>query len=145
WIRERKVVLLRMKKMDIGDIGVRILMYLITMKVFWIKKIIQTDDPTLIVFNEPHQFMSDGLQELAESMMAECPKYRLCLNWIFHNPQQLANKLWEIMKSSSSTWYLFKNTNWRLYNEWKEQLSPIEVETAMKTEKYESIMLPFID
>src|SRR5690606_37934805 len=69
WIRERKIVLLRMKKMDIGDMGVRILMYLISMKVFWIKKIIQTDDPTLIVFNEPHQFMSDGLQELAESMM----------------------------------------------------------------------------
>jgi hypothetical protein len=145
WIRERKVVLLRMKKMDIGDIGVRILMYLITMKVFWIKKIIQTDDPTLIVFNEPHQFMSEGLQELTESMMAECPKYRLCINWVFHNQHQLPSKLWEIMKSSSSNYFLFKNTNWKLYHELREQLQPIEVETAMKTEKYESIMLPFID
>lgn len=145
WIRERKIVLLRMNKMNIGDIGVRILMYLISLKVFWIKKIIQTDDPTLIVFNEPHQFMSDGFQELTESMMAESPKYRLCLNWIFHNPNQLPTKLWEIMKSSSSTYYLFKNTNLKLYTDLKEQLQPIEIETAMKTEKYESIMLPFID
>lgn len=145
WIRERKIVLFRMKKVNIGDIGVQILMYLLTMKVFWIKKIIQTDDPTLIVFNEPHQFMSDGFQELAESMMAECPKYRLCINWLFHNPSQLPDKLWNIMKSSSCNNFIFKNTNWKIYNDLKEQLQPIEVETAMKTNRYESIFMPFIN
>ncbi|MEK4824607.1 hypothetical protein NSS71_08610 [Niallia sp. FSL W8-0951] len=145
WIRERKIVLLRMKKVDIGDICVQILMYLLTMKVFWIKKIIQTDDPTLIVFNEPHQFMSDGFQELAESMMAECPKYRLCINWLFHNPNQLPDKLWNIMRSSSCNNFIFKNTNWKIYNDLKEQLLPIEVETAMKTNRYESIFMPFIN
>ncbi|MEK4907360.1 hypothetical protein [Niallia sp. FSL M8-0099] len=145
WIRERKIVLLRMKKVNIGDIGVQILMYLLTMKVFWIKKIIQTDDPTLIVFNEPHQFMSDGFQELAESMMAECPKYRLCINWLFHNPNQLPDKLWNIMRSSSCNNFIFKNTNWKIYNDLKEQLLPIEVETAMKTNRYECIFMPFIN
>lgn len=145
WIRERKVVLLRMKKMDIGDIGVRILMYLISMKVFWIKKVIQTDDPTLIIFNEPHQFMSDGFQEIAESMMAESPKYRLCINWIFHDSQQLPKKLWELMKASSSNYFIFKNTNRRMYVDLEQQLKPIEIDTAMKTEKHESIFIPFID
>ncbi|GIN22640.1 hypothetical protein [Siminovitchia fordii] len=145
WIRERKVVLLRMKKMDIGDVGVKILMYLISMKIFWIKKIIQTDDPTFIVYNEPHQYMSDGLQELNEAMMTESPKYRLGIFYLLHNPSQLPNKLWQIMTSSSINFYLFKNTNYKLYSDLKEQLKPIEIDTAMKTEKYESIFLPFID
>lgn len=145
WIRERKVVLLRMKKMDVGEIGVRILMYLISMKVFWIKKIIQTDDPTFIVFNEPHQYMSDGLQDLMQSMMTEAPKFRLGQLYLFHSPFQLPNKLYEIMKSSSINWFLFKNTNYRFYMDLKEQLYPIEPDTAMKTEKYESIFIPYID
>jgi hypothetical protein len=145
WIRERKVVLLRMKKIDIGDIGVKILMYLLSMKIFWIKKIIQTDDPTFIVYNEPHQYMSDGLQELNEAMMTESPKYRLGIFYLLHNPSQLPNKLWSIMTSSSINFYLFKNTNYKLYTDLKEQLKPIEVDTAMKTEKYECIYLPYID
>jgi hypothetical protein len=145
WIRDRKVVLLRMKKIDIGDIGVKILMYLLSMKIFWIKKIIQTDDPTFIVYNEPHQYMSDGLQELNEAMMTESPKYRLGIFYLLHNPSQLPNKLWSIMTSSSINFYLFKNTNYKLYTDLKEQLKPIEVDTAMKTEKYEAIFLPYIE
>jgi hypothetical protein len=145
WIRERKVVLFRMDKMAIGEIGVKILMFLISMKVFWIKKIIKTDDPTLIVFNEPHQYMSDGFQELAQSMMTEAPKYRLMCNWIIHNPYQLPQKLYEIMKSSSSNVFLFKNSNRRIYVDYMEQLKPIEIDTAMETEKWESLFLPFID
>jgi serine/threonine protein kinase len=145
WIREGKVVLLRMDKMAIGEIGIKILMFLISMKVFWIKKIIKTDDPTLIVFNEPHQYMSDGLQELMESMMTESPKYRLSCSFIIHNAYQLPQKLWEIMKSSSSNVFLFKNSNRRIYVDYSEQIKPIEVDTAMKTEKWESLFLPFID
>lgn len=145
WIKERKIVLIRMKKMDIGEIGVKVLMFLISMKIFWIKKIIQTDDPTFIVYNEPHQFMSEGLQDLNESMMTESPKYRLGIFYLIHNPSQLPNKLWSIMLSSSINFYLFKNTNYKLYFDLKEQLKPIEIDTAMKTEKYESIFLPFID
>lgn len=145
WIRERKVVLMRMKKMDIGEIGVKILMYLISMKVFWIKKIIQTDDPTLIVYNEPHQFMSEGFQELAESMMVESPKYRLCLNWLFHDSVHIPKRLYELMKASSSNYFLFKNSNRRTYLDLENQLKPIEIDTAMKTEKWESIFIPFID
>lgn len=145
WIRERKVVLLRMNKMNIGEIGVKVLMYLISMKIFWIKKIIQTNDPTFIVYNEPHQYMSDGLQELNEAMMTESPKYRLGMFFLIHNPSQLPRKLWDIMTSSSINFYLFKNTNYKLYSDLEEQLKPIEISTAMKTEKYESILLPFID
>lgn len=145
WIREKKVVILRMNKMEIGEIGVKILMYLLSMKVFWIKKIIQTDDPTFIVYNEPHQYMSDGLQELMESMVTESPKFRLSQYFLFHHPLQLPNKLWQILISSSVNMYLFKNTNYKLYSDLKEQLKPIEVDTAMKTEKYESIFLPYVE
>jgi hypothetical protein len=134
-----------MNKMDIGEIGVKILMFLIAMKVFWIKKIIKTDDPTIIVFNEPHQFMSAGFQELAESIMTESPKFRLMSIWIIHDPYQLPHKLWEIMKASSSNVFLFKNSNRRIYVDFSDQLKPIEIDTAMKTEKWESIFLPFID
>jgi len=49
------------------------------------------------------------------------------------------------MTSSSINFYLFKNTNYKLYVDLKEQLKPIEVDTAMKTEKYEAILLPYVD
>jgi hypothetical protein len=78
-------------------------------------------------------------------MMTESPKYRLGIFYLLHNPSQLPSKLWSIMTSSSINFYLFKNTNYKLYTDLKEQLKPIEIDTAMKTEKYEAIYMPYID
>src|SRR5206468_4459300 len=130
--------------MDIGEMGVKIIVYLLVMKIFWIKKIIETDDCTFITFNEPHQFMSDGLEELMQSILVESPKYRLSPIIAFHHPSMLTKKLWDIIQSSSINWLLFKNTNINMYKSVEEQLQPITVEVAMKTKQYESIFLPFI-
>lgn len=145
WIREHKVIIMRMKKLDIGEIGVQIIMYLLSMKIFWIKKIIETDDCTFIVYNEPHQFLSDPLVELFQSLMTESPKYRLSPLFAFHHPDMLgSSSLWNVMQSASLNWFLFKNTNAKMYTSIQEQLKPIDLEMAMKTKKYESIFLPFV-
>jgi hypothetical protein len=145
WIKEHKVVLLRMKKMDIGEIGIQIMMYLLSMKIFWIKKIIETDDCTFMVFNEPKQFLHDGLASLFEDMLTESPKYRLGLIFAFHHPDMLGSReLWNVMQSASLNWFLYKNTNSKMYTSIEENLKPIDIEMAMKTEQYESIFLPFV-
>lgn len=145
WIREHKVVLLRMKKMDIGEVGIQVIMYLLSMKIFWIKKIIQTDDCTFIVYNEPKQFLSEGLADLFQDMMTESPKYRLAPCYAFHHPDMLGSReLWNVMQSASLNWFLYKNTNMGMYRSVEEQLKPIDIEMAMKTKQHETIFLPFV-
>lgn len=145
WIREHKVVLLRMKKIDIGEVGIQIIMYLLSMKIFWIKKIIATDDCTFIVYNEPKQFISEGLSDLFQDMMTESPKFRLAPCFAFHHPDMLGSReLWNVMQSASLNWFLYKNTNLGMYRSVEEQLKPIDIDMAMKTKQHESIFLPFV-
>jgi hypothetical protein len=147
WIREGKVVILRMNKLQLGDLGVQLLMYLIVQKLFWIKKIMQTDHCTFLTLNEPHQFMSSALESVLSEMLVECPKYRLSLLIAFHypSPQFISDNLYQAIKTASINWLLYKNTNMKMYNSIKEQLYPITPEMAMKTERYESIFMPFIN
>ena len=115
------------------------------MKIFWIKKIIETDDCTFIVYNEPKQFLSEPLADLMQDMMTQSPKYRLSPCYAFHHPDMLGSSaLWNVMQSASINWLMFKNTNAKMYTSVQEQLKPIDLEMAMKTKQYESILLPFV-
>jgi hypothetical protein len=147
WIKEGKVVILRMNKLQLGDLGVQLLMFLIVQKLFWIKKIMQTDHCTFLTLNEPHQFMSSALEEVLSEMLVECPKYRLSMLIAFHypSPQFISDNLYQAIKAASINWFLFKNTNMKMYTSLQEQLHPITPVMAMKTEKYESIFMPFIN
>lgn len=145
WIKEGKVVIARMKKIDIGDIGVQILLYLFTMKLFWLKKIMETDDMTFLVLNEPHQFMSKPLEELLCGMLVESPKYRFGLLMAFHDKSFISKELYSAIKSAALNWFMYKTTNKDMYESIKEELSPITIEMAMRTEKHESIFMPFIN
>jgi hypothetical protein len=145
WIKDHKVVLMRMRKMDIGDIGVQIMMYLVSMKVFWLKKILATDDCTFIVYNEPKQYINEALADMFQDILTESPKFRLAPVFIFHHPDMLGSRdLWNVMQSASLNWFLYKNTNSKMYSSIEENLRPIDVETAMKTKQYECIFLPFV-
>jgi hypothetical protein len=148
-MNQNKVVIIRMLKTGgLGELACRTIMHLLTTKVFWLKKImLNTKIPsrTFIVFNEFHQFLSKGFEELLTDMMFEAPKYKLGMLMSLHNPSKISNTLWSMMQSASATMYLFKNTNYSVYRDLEAQLKPIELETAKNTQKFESIMIPYVD
>lgn len=149
WIAEGKVVIIRATKNDLGDLGAQVMMYLLTLKVYWLKKIMHSSNPdqvTFLVFNEFFQYMSKGLEETISAAVVECPKFRLSFLFAFHNTSslQISKELWSVLQSASINFFLFKNTNFGVYRDMAEQLAPISLDVAMKTEKYESIFLPYI-
>lgn len=153
WMSEGKVVIIRMTKSNIGELGTKVLMYLLVLRIFEIKK--QMDrDPKLkdrsvfIVFNEFFQYMSDNLEQLLQQMVVQCPKFRLGMLFAFHTPSstdQISKNFWETLKSSSLNYFLFKNTNSKVYKDMDFDSGPISVESAMKTDKFESVFLPYVD
>lgn len=149
WIKEGKVVIVRAMKNDLGDLGTQVMMYLLTLKVYWLKKIMHKLNPnqvTFFVYNEFFQYMSRGLEQTISDAVVECPKFRLSFLFAFHNTSslQISKGLWTVLQSASINFFLFKNTNFGVYRDMAEQLDPIPLDVAMKTEKYESIFLPYI-
>lgn len=147
WISEGKVVILRAMKNDLGDLGTQVLMYMLTLKVYWMKKMMHKDHPdqvTFLVYNEFFQYMSKGLEEVLSDAVVECPKFRLSFMFALHHDRQVSKDFWNVLKSASINFFLFKNTNFSVYKQMEEEINPIPLEVAMKTEKYESIFLPYI-
>lgn len=145
-INQNKVIICRMRKMGgLGELGTRLMMNLLTLKVAWIKKIKKTDNVTFMVFNEFHQYQNKAWDEMLSDYMMEMPKYRLGFVLIFHTPEKIGRFLWDSIQSASVNYFLFKNTNINIYRQMQEQLKPFEIDICMKTEKYESIFVPFIE
>jgi hypothetical protein len=147
-LTQGKVVILRMNKTDVGEMGSQVLMYMLSLKIFWLKKMIHRQHPnqiTFFVFNELFQYMSSGLEETIADMVVESPKYRLSFLFAFHHSGQISKFLWETLLSASLNFFLFKNTNFNVYRSLSEQLQPIPLDIAMKTERYESIFLPYVE
>lgn len=145
-INQNKVIICRMRKMGgLGELGTRLMMNLLTLKVAWIKKIKKTDNVTFMAFNEFHQYQNKAWDEMMSDYMMEMPKYRLGFVLIFHTPEKIGRFLWDSIQSASVNYFLFKNTNINIYRQMQEQLKPFEIDICMKTEKYESIFVPFIE
>lgn len=151
WIEQGKVVIIRLTKTNIGELGTQILMYLLTAKVFWLKKMLNKDPKckdrcTFIVYNEFFQYMSKSLEELLTQMVVECPKYRLGMLFAFHapTPNQISDSFWNTLRAASLNYFLFKNTNMKVYKDMEEALKPIPIDVAMKTERFESIFIPYV-
>lgn len=151
WISEGKIIIIRMTKTEIGELGTQVLMYLLTLRIFWIKKMLNKDKDAkdkcvFLVFNEFFQYMSSSLESVLMQMIVECPKYRLGMLFAFHSPtpNQISKDFWETLKSSSLNYFLFKNTNEKVYSDMAQTLKPITSDMAMKTEKYESIFIPYV-
>lgn len=123
WISEGKVVLFRVPTAKISERAVQIIAYWLTLNVFLTKITLGGRGAgTLLVLNEPHQFLSDGLVHFAERMLSEGPKYRLTPVIIFHHFAQFKRYpgFVDMMMSASANWHVFKNTNAGVY----ERLMP---------------------
>lgn len=129
WISEGKVVILRIKMPQgaaMPEPVKKIFGYWIVMLTFLIKLSLDGRGAgTILVLNEPHQFLSTGLVHFIERIFSEAPKYKLMLVMAFHNFAQFKKYpgFVDILLSSSVNWHLFKNTNQDVYKRLMPYLS----------------------
>ncbi|MGC4378424.1 ATP-binding protein [Fictibacillus sp. Mic-4] len=143
WIAEGKVVILRIPNRKLGTLATKTLMHWIVLKTFMTKLLMdRADIGCFLVFNEPHQYMTDGLQRLLQRLVLEGRKWRLGSLFAFHHVGLLPRAFADDLQASGTNWFLFANTHKGVYERLSEELSPtFDVESAMQTERYHAICL----
>ncbi|MGC4378225.1 ATP-binding protein [Fictibacillus sp. Mic-4] len=143
WMKEGKVIILRIPNRKLGPLPTRTLAHWITLKVFMTKLLMNPNEAkTFIVFNEPHQYLTLGLKNLMQRIVLEGPKWRLSGLFAFHHFGLLKHGLDEDLTAAGINWFLFANDNKKVFETLSEQLKPtFDVETAMLTEAYHAIVI----
>ena len=151
-IEEGKVIIFRMKTGLMSTRVIEILCHWIVLVAFMVKLAqggnMEKSNGTILVLNEPHQYLTDGLAHLIERIFAEGPKYRFVPLLIFHNFKQFKKfpGFVDMMKSASLNWHIFKNTNEDVYKELFGYLSrtfetPLQAFEATKRFQYIGVWL----
>lgn len=141
WILEGKVVILRIPNRKLGTLASKTLMHWIVLKAFMTKLLMDREDKgVFFVFNEPHQYMTDGLQRLLQRLVLEGRKWRIGNLFAFHHIGLLPKSFADDLQASGTNWFLFANTHKGTYERLSEELAPtFDLESAMQTEKYHAI------
>ncbi|MDM5199223.1 hypothetical protein QUF79_14475 [Fictibacillus enclensis] len=143
WMKDGKVIILRIPNRKLGILPSKTLAHWITLKVFMTKLLMNPNDSkTFIVFNEPHQYLTEGLKNLMQRILLEGSKWRLSAMFAFHHFKLLKFNLDEDLRAAGINMFLFANDNKKVYEDLLEQLKPtFDVELAMQTEAYHAICL----
>ncbi|MGM0836064.1 MAG: ATP-binding protein [Bacillota bacterium] len=143
WIAEGKVVILRIPNRKLGTLATKTLIHWITLKTFMTKLLMDdANKGAFIVFNEPHQYMTPGLERLLQRIVLEGRKWRLGSLYAFHHVGLLPRTFADDLQASGTNWFLFANTHKAVYERLSEELAPtFDVASAMQTQKYHAICL----
>ncbi|MBX6362196.1 MAG: ATP-binding protein, partial [Acidobacterium ailaaui] len=142
WIAEGKVVILRVPNRKIGTLAAKTLIHWITLKTFMTKLLMDGQHGCFIVFNEPHQYMTPGLERLLQRLVLEGRKWRIGSLFAFHHIGLLPRTFADDLQASGTNWFLFANTHKGVYERLSEELAPnFDVESAMATERFHAICL----
>jgi hypothetical protein len=143
WIAEGKVVILRIPNRKLGTLATKTLIHWITLKTFMTKLLMDdANKGAFIVFNEPHQYMTAGLERLLQRIVLEGRKWRLGSLYAFHHIGLLPRTFADDLQASGTNWFLFANTHKAVYERLSEELAPtFDVVSAMQTQKYHAICL----
>lgn len=129
WVAEGKVVIIRCVMPEGVPMPERVkemLGYWIVMLTLLIK-LTQAGKGagTLLVLNEPHQFMSRGLVHFTKRMLREGPKYKLAPIIAFHDFSAFHSYpgFVDTLLAASVNWHLFRNTHLDTYKRLMPYLS----------------------
>jgi hypothetical protein len=143
WMEEGKVVIIRVPNRKLSEIAVKTLMHWITLKTFMTCQLMEKENRgagTFIVFNEPHQYMTKGLEKLIKRIALEGRKERLGGLFAFHHIGLLPEKLVEDLQAGGVNWFLFANDYKKVFEMKKAELEPnFTVEEALNIPSFQAI------
>jgi hypothetical protein len=143
WMEEGKVIIIRVPNRKLSEIAVKTLMHWITLKVFMTCQLMERENRgagTFIVFNEPHQYMSKGLEKLIKRIALEGRKERLGSLFAFHHIGLLPDNLVEDLQAGGVNWFLFSNDYKKVFEMKKAELDPnFTVDEALNIPSFHAI------
>jgi hypothetical protein len=143
WMKEGKVIILRIPNRLLGVQATKTLFHWITLKTLMTSMLMENKNEgngTFIVFNEPHTYMSEGLRLLMTRIALEGRKERLGSLFAFHHIGKIPKVLAEDLQAGGCQWFLFANDYKKTFEMMKEELEPtFTVESAMNIDKHYAI------
>jgi len=145
WMREGKVIIVRMPKRKLGNAS-NTLAHWVTLKVLMTRFLMSEEDKEkhgcFIVFNEPEQVESKGLAELMGRIATEGRKERLGSIFAFHHWDKLPDYLQKNLIGGGVNQFLFASEYKKTFELAKERLVPtFTVEDALQTPKFHAIAI----
>jgi hypothetical protein len=144
WMKEGKVIIIRIPARKIGQVAARTLVHWITLKAFMTRMLMNKADQAngcFIVFNEPEQFASEGLTALMGRIGTEGRKERLGSLYAFHHWNKLPQSLQENLQGGGVQQFLFMNDHKKTFELSEHRLQPtITVEEATRLPAHYAIM-----
>jgi len=145
WMKEGKVIILRMPKRKIGPAAAT-LSHWIILKVLMTRLLMSDEDKErhgcFMVFNEPEQVESKGMSELMGRIATEGRKERLGSIFAFHHWNKLDTRLQDNLMAGGVNQFLFANDYKKTFELAEERLKPtFEIEDALQTPKHYAIAM----
>ncbi|MED1711682.1 ATP-binding protein [Bacillus thuringiensis] len=144
WMKEGKVILIRVPDRVLSQVAVKTLVHWITLKVFMTRLLMDNESQSngcFIVFNEPQTYLKDnkGLADLMARIAVQGRKERLGSIFACHHIGQI-KEIADDLISGGVHWFLFKNDNKKTFESLETELKPnFDIETAMRTPKHHAI------
>lgn len=145
WMKEGKVIILRMPKRKLGNAS-KVLAHWVVLKVLMTRMLMSDEDKEkhgcFLIMNEPEQVESKGLSELMGRIATEGRKERLGSIFAFHHWGKLSDQLQDNLIAGGVNQFLFANDHKKTFELAKERLAPdFSMEAALQTPKHFSIAI----
>lgn len=130
--QKKKAIIIDIPKRIFGKEGIELIANLLTLKMDLAMELRPDDkqEPFWVVLDEPHQYQKS--QKVWENAVVEARKYRISYVFLFHEWLQLDYKLRHIVKSANPHVTIFAGTGKHIWNDFKEEISPLEVDDVLK-------------
>lgn len=143
WMSEGKVIIVRIPARKLGQPAAKTLVHWLTLKVVMTRMLMnkkEQNNGCFIVFNEPEQFVTEGLTSLMGRICTEFRKERMGSIYAFHHWNKLPQSLQENLQGGGVQQFLFYNDHIKTFEASEHRIKPITVEEASAMPKHYAII-----
>lgn len=144
WMREGKVIILRIPNRKLGELATKTLVHWVTLKTFMTRMLMSKEEKEngcFMVFNEPEQYQTDGLSKLMGRISTEGRKECLGSLYAFHHWNKLSPSLQENLQGGGVQQFLFMNDHTITFDLAKHRFEDtIPIEEAVKLPAHHAIV-----
>ncbi|MGG2024197.1 ATP-binding protein [Gottfriedia sp. S16(2024)] len=143
WMTEGKVIIVRIPIRKIGEAAAKVLTHWLIIKTWMTRMLMakqEQENGCFVIFNEPEQFMTEGMADFMSRIATQGRKERLGSLFAFHHWNKLPASLQENLIAGGINQFLFANDHKRTFELASERLAPtFTVEDAMRIPKHTAI------
>ncbi|BAK53015.1 hypothetical protein F373_gp203 [Bacillus phage SP-10] len=143
WLHKGKVIICKIPKVQFGTNGVRTLVHWIMVKTWLAKQAMAAERKcdSILVLNEPHQFLTKSTAQSLEEMYPESRKYGLCIMSLFHDFAQIPKNLADVIVASGCNFILLKQRSEKTWKKFEHRIEgQFTIEDCMQLNMHEAMV-----